>query len=731
MGEKVELGETGVTGDMIQTGELGRVSQVIGELGVPGIVAGKLGEGGVSTGERGEGAISTGERGKGAVGTGERGEGAVGTGEGTSGASERWLVPAKRWNKRKCAMKDKGGQTGRLEDPAAGTDTSDCESMSDCGELSSTVPDRQDFDTGREDPKEGKNLWTIVDSFRPSWTPSASWAPPSPGTLTEEAQTASQDVGAVLYGHHRVLLTSSITVWYAGATARDRLRLQRVVRAAEKVIGCRLPSIQDLYISRTRRRAGRRLRSIRTKTSRYMNSFFPSAIRLLNTNSTSGHSTVDDDPPLLSSTRLLAASSLAKFREWEGQALLSHNTTLSGGVGLLFSRGFTPLSLEVEHVVRGRCLLVKVRLQNHALVFINIYAPTIGQWWDRGKLEIQLLCQQYTLNATQDTCRSIKDLETEIVELEAIGSSTGDRGCIEILQSKKMALASLLDNQVKGALVRSLIQDITEMDNPSRFFFGLEKKRVEPGQIRQRAVEFFSSLYDTEYCGDDGLFDEFCEDLPWLSEETNSRLDRPLRLDKLHAALLSMKGRKSPGVDGLTVEFFKAFWDIVVHDMLKVFNESLPLGSLPLSCRRGAVTLLPKKGNLQVIKNWCPVSLQCMDYRILSKTLASRLREAMEQVIQRDQTYCVPGTSITRKSFDRVQHKFLWKVMKRFRFSPGFIAMTRVLYCDIASLLKFNGSLCAPFRPGSTGTRVKPWPLAGGKMVCRSFPRILPGGATA
>uniref|UniRef100_A0A674MJD0 Reverse transcriptase domain-containing protein n=2 Tax=Takifugu rubripes TaxID=31033 RepID=A0A674MJD0_TAKRU len=99
------------------------------------------------------------------------------------------------------------------------------------------------------------------------------------------------------------ILTSSITVWFAGATVRDRLRLQRVVRAAEKVIGCRLPSIQDLYISRTRRCAGRitadpshpghglfsplpsgrRLRSIRTRTSRYTNSFFPSAIRLLNT----------------------------------------------------------------------------------------------------------------------------------------------------------------------------------------------------------------------------------------------------------------------------------------------------------------------------------------------------------------------------------------------------------------------------------------------------------------
>ncbi|TWW71161.1 hypothetical protein D4764_17G0006440 [Takifugu flavidus] len=127
---------------------------------------------------------------------------------------------------------------------------------------------------------------------------------------------------------------------------------------------------------------------------------------------------------------------------------------------------------------------------------------------------MQLLCQQYTLNATQDTRRSIKDLEMEIVELEAIGSSTGDRGCIETLQSKKMALASLLDSQVQGALVRSRIQDLTEMDAPSSFFFGWGEKKhgqnliihsllsstgqelVEPGQIRQRAVEFFSSLYE-------------------------------------------------------------------------------------------------------------------------------------------------------------------------------------------------------------------------------------------
>ncbi|KAF7662509.1 hypothetical protein LDENG_00234150 [Lucifuga dentata] len=97
------------------------------------------------------------------------------------------------------------------------------------------------------------------------------------------------------------ILTSSISVWYAPATAKDKGRLQRIIRSAERVIGCNLPSLQDLHTSRTRRQvqkivadpshpghhlfeplpSGRRLRSIKTKTSCHKNSFFPTAIGLI------------------------------------------------------------------------------------------------------------------------------------------------------------------------------------------------------------------------------------------------------------------------------------------------------------------------------------------------------------------------------------------------------------------------------------------------------------------
>ncbi|XP_049924877.1 uncharacterized protein LOC126405266 [Epinephelus moara] len=92
-----------------------------------------------------------------------------------------------------------------------------------------------------------------------------------------------------------------------------------------------------------------------------------------------------------------------------------------------------------------------------------------------------------------------------------------------------------------------------------------------------------------------------------------------------------MQGGKAPGIDCLTVEFYKAFWDIFAHDMLQVFNESLAHGSLPVSCRRAIITLLPKKGNLQEIKNWRPVSLLCTDYKIPAHWVFNSLHWLLEE----------------------------------------------------------------------------------------------------
>ncbi len=98
------------------------------------------------------------------------------------------------------------------------------------------------------------------------------------------------------------ILCTSTTVWFSSATKAELRRLRRVVRTAERIIGTTLPTLQELYLSRVSKRAGkitldpshpahslfellpsgRRYRALSTRTTRHRNSFFPQAIHLMN-----------------------------------------------------------------------------------------------------------------------------------------------------------------------------------------------------------------------------------------------------------------------------------------------------------------------------------------------------------------------------------------------------------------------------------------------------------------
>ncbi len=51
------------------------------------------------------------------------------------------------------------------------------------------------------------------------------------------------------------VLTACITSWYGSSREADRKMLQWVMRMAEKAIGVFLPSLEDIYIERCRRKA--------------------------------------------------------------------------------------------------------------------------------------------------------------------------------------------------------------------------------------------------------------------------------------------------------------------------------------------------------------------------------------------------------------------------------------------------------------------------------------------
>lgn len=98
------------------------------------------------------------------------------------------------------------------------------------------------------------------------------------------------------------ILTYCICVWFASCTEHEKSALQRVVKSAQRIIGCPLPSMEELYDTRclrkalktqkdpthpahalfVRLRSGRRFRALAARTERYRRSFYPRAIQALN-----------------------------------------------------------------------------------------------------------------------------------------------------------------------------------------------------------------------------------------------------------------------------------------------------------------------------------------------------------------------------------------------------------------------------------------------------------------
>ena len=121
------------------------------------------------------------------------------------------------------------------------------------------------------------------------------------------------------------------------------------------------------------------------------------------------------------------------------------------------------------------------------------------------------------------------------------------------------------------------------------------------------------------------------------TEQESNNLEGILTLDEISAALNSMKNKKCPGIDGFPVAFFKVFWTKLKYFVLRALNfES---GELSVFLRQCVITCLPKGDKARhFLKNWRPISLLSVIYKIASLSLALRLRPVLNKLISNTQS---------------------------------------------------------------------------------------------
>ena len=111
----------------------------------------------------------------------------------------------------------------------------------------------------------------------------------------------------------------------------------------------------------------------------------------------------------------------------------------------------------------------------------------------------------------------------------------------------------------------------------------------------------------------------------------------------MSVTLKNTKNNMAPGPGGFGGAFYKVFWRYLKWIVMGAIKEIYSNRELPLSQRLGIIALIPKSDKDQrFITNWRPLTLLETFYKLISATLANRMKPVLDKIIGQQQMAYIP-----------------------------------------------------------------------------------------
>ena len=114
-----------------------------------------------------------------------------------------------------------------------------------------------------------------------------------------------------------------------------------------------------------------------------------------------------------------------------------------------------------------------------------------------------------------------------------------------------------------------------------------------------------------------------------LQEKKMKICEGLVTIEEANDVIKDLRLKKSPGLNGLTAEFYKEFWPDFGQLVIYVFNEAFVKSEFCPSQRESVMSLIYKKGERENIANYRPISLINTDYKILAIIMAKRMQKVL------------------------------------------------------------------------------------------------------
>ena len=398
--------------------------------------------------------------------------------------------------------------------------------------------------------------------------------------------------------------------------------------------------------------------------------------------------------------------------------------------------------LKDEHYVK----IIKQTIKDTAIEYHDLN-PQLR--WEIIKVEIKQKSEQYTktYKRQQRLLQEANENRLKYFENELTKRPLDKKISNEICKIKKeMELKLIADT--RAAATRAGVKWIQEGEKSNAFFLGLEKTRAnsnrilslndqsgsnitDPTIIINKIKEYYTNLYKEEKTNEhiNEYLDKFTQHLsiPKLNENDNDELEAAIDLDEMTDALRGMNAGSSPGIDGISTEFYKFFWIDIKFLVYESLMYAKLCKDLSISQRKGIFTLIHKGKDLvkDDLKNWRPISLMNVDYKLLTRVLAKRLQGVVSKIVHENQSGFIKGRQITKvlrelddvierdkfykasnlllaidfeKAFDTISCQFIMQMCDNFGIGEYFGDWIRIVMNNRLACVKNNGLVSETFQ---------------------------------
>ena len=354
--------------------------------------------------------------------------------------------------------------------------------------------------------------------------------------------------------------------------------------------------------------------------------------------------------------------------------------------------------------------------------------PDIADWWnEEAKPNIKDFCIAFS------TQRNLRRMDSKAFWLEYLKLVLVNKDWTEVVRVKS-TLMDMMQEDTHGYIVRSRFQNNASEETASLFHANKEIKNAEKNNIKslrignivsedkatikEEITKFFEALFnghhDTNledtgepFKADNSDIDYFLQDLSALPDIERDNLIKEMKIEELDEIVGKSARNKSPGLDGLSYEFYQETFPIIKNDFLQILQCQLDRKRIIESNKHGVTRLAPKVNGVPSVDELRPITLLNCDYKILSKWLVRRMKPVLPYVIKSGQL-CTVGqrnilfgvsnilSSILNvklkkskaclmtldffKAYDRVFLKFLIQVMKKMNFGTLFTSWISMLH---------------------------------------------------